>query len=118
MVAFLSARGGELLGVRTVPRTDACRHEPAMWVVCRGEVDRSNVEDFGSALARIDLDETRTVHVHVSDLEFIDVGGLRLLADFARAVRRSGLTFRTCEAPPVMRRAARIMGLQDELGLS
>jgi anti-anti-sigma factor len=118
VVAFLSARGGSLLGVRTVAGADTCRHEQAIWVVCRGEVDRSNVEDFGSALARVDLDGTASLHVHVADLAFIDVGGLRLLAEFARAVRRSGVTYRTCEARPGLRRAARIMGLQDELGLS
>jgi anti-anti-sigma factor len=118
VVAFLSARGGELLGVRTVAGSDACGREQAMWVVCRGEVDRSNVEDFGSALARIDLEGASSVHVHVSDLEFIDVGGLRLLAGFAQSVRSSGRTFRVCEARPGLRRAARIMDLQDELGLS
>jgi anti-anti-sigma factor len=118
VVAFLSARGGSLLGVRTLPDPDACRLEPATVVVCRGEVDRSNVEDFGSALARIDLDGSTCLHVHVAELEFIDVGGLALLAELARSVRSTGRTFRTCEARPGLRRAAAIMGLEDDLGLT
>lgn len=117
MVSFLSARGGALLGVRTVADVP-CRSDRVTVVLCRGEVDRSNVEDFRGALARIELGTTTSVHAHVSGLDFIDVGGLRVLADFARAVRDSGRTFRTCEARPGLRRAARVMGLQDDLDLA
>jgi anti-anti-sigma factor len=86
-------------------------------VVIHGEVDIANVNHLEAALTGIPLDRARSVYLDASDLEFFDVAALRRLIVFARLVKQAGRNITTCGAPPMLHDVARMLGLQDDLGL-
>jgi anti-anti-sigma regulatory factor len=81
------------VGFRVVHAGDAWR--------IRGEVDMTSSAAFGQAIA-VALTGPGAVRLDVSELRFIDVSGLRALADAARG---SGRRVRVEGARPVLRRA-------------
>jgi anti-anti-sigma factor len=86
-------------------------------ITLRGEVDFASSSDLETALAAIELDGSRQVQLHISDLDFVDVAGLRQLTAFARDLRESGYDVATHGAQPVVAEMARLAGVDDDLGL-
>ena len=85
-------------------------------VIC-GEADFANVHRLDATLTSIELDGTKSVRIDASDLAFFDATTLRCLTDFAHMVKRTGRDITTCGATPLLRDVARMLELQDELGL-
>lgn len=86
-------------------------------IAIQGEADIANVNHLDAALTGIQFDGTRSVQIDASDLDFFDVAVLRRLIVFAQWVKRTGRDVTTCGAPPLLHDVARMLGLQDDLGL-
>lgn len=102
----------------TCLRVETITRESAAWVIIHGEADLANLEHLEDALARVELNDAKWVHLHVSDLDFIDVATLSRLTAFAQWVRQTGRDIATCGARPMLQKMARILGYQTDLGLS
>lgn len=98
-------------------RVETVHHDDAAWVVFYGEADIATLEHLEEALARVVLDGTKSVHLHVADLDFADVATLRRLSVFVRQAKRAGHDVQTCGASPTLRKVARLMSLHDDLRL-
>lgn len=85
------------------------------WIVMQGEADVSNLERLSSALASIRLDDVDAMHIHVHDLDFIDVAAFRQLTTFTKHVKQTGRAVMTYGAHPIVRRMAQILRTQDQL---
>jgi anti-anti-sigma factor len=70
-----------------------------------GEVDITNVSAFRSSLQQTGHAPGDVVDLDVRGLHFIDVGGLRAIAQFARTLGRDGRRLRLRNARPIHRRA-------------
>lgn len=99
-------------------RVETLRDGQAVRVIIRGEVDIANVERLEAALAGIELGGPRSVHMHVADLDFCDLAGLRQITAFARRATEAGHEIRTCGAKPILHRVACLMSVEHELGLA
>jgi anti-anti-sigma factor len=109
----------ESLDLQRAPLDVRTRQSPrAVWISLRGESDISNRGDLDGALNSLELEGVESVHLHVAGLDFCDVAGLRLLRAFAADMRRAGRKFVTCGATPVLRRLARLLEAEHELGLT
>jgi ABC-type transporter Mla MlaB component len=83
----------------------------------RGEADIATAAKLDSALQAVQLAQHQSVHLHVGELGFADVGTLCQLATFARRARGAGHTVMTCRAKPTLRRVTQSLGIHHELGL-
>jgi anti-anti-sigma factor len=99
------------LRIETVDRSDAT------WVVLCGEADIATLQQLEFALTRIQLRGVRSVHFHVTALDFADAATLRQLTMFARQAQQSGHEVRTCGASPTLRKIAGLLRIQADLGL-
>jgi anti-anti-sigma factor len=99
-------------------RVDTVKGEDIAWVVLQGEADISTLRDLEVALEHVELDDTRSVHLHVTELEFADAATIRRLTAFARQVRRAGHDVKTCGASPTLRKVAHLLHVHDDLGLA
>lgn len=99
-------------------RVETITSDGITWVILRGESDIAVVEDLATALAHIELDGSKFVHLHLHDLAFADSATLRELFLFARQVKRAGRDVQTCGASPTLHQVARVLGVHDELGMS
>jgi anti-anti-sigma factor len=86
-------------------------------ILIQGEADIANVDHLDAALRAIALDGAKSVLVDASGLAFFDVAALRCLTTFAHTVKQNAHDFTTCGAPPMLHDVARMLELQDELGL-
>lgn len=103
--------GGDTLRIAIVTQ-----HNTAS-VTLEGEADIASLANLRSALASPELDGAPSVHLHASGLRFCDVATLLELAEFARRSKTSGHVVTTIGAPPMVQKMARIMGVEDDLGL-
>jgi anti-anti-sigma regulatory factor len=87
-------------------------------IAIHGEADVADVDQLDATLTGIQLDGTTSVRLDASDLAFFDVAVLRCLTSFAQRVKKSGRDVSTCGAPPLLADVARVLDLQEELGLS
>ena len=87
-----------------------------VWVTVVGEADLFSREVLRTGLAAVPLQGVESVHLHVGELTFVDVGCLRELSRFAVRVRSTGRRVLTCQARPVLVRAATVLSLQETLG--
>jgi anti-anti-sigma factor len=99
------------LRVETITNGDTIR------ILIHGEVDMANVDHLDTGLTAIPLDGIKTVLLDASDLAFVDVAGLRRLMIFAQLMKQTGRAITTCGTTPMLRKMARLLELQDELGL-
>jgi anti-anti-sigma factor len=81
----------------------------------RGEVDMATVAAFERALER-GLDTERDLVVDLSELTFIDVAGLRVLAVAADRLGREGRRLILTRPNPNVIRLLRLAGLGDHIG--
>lgn len=86
-------------------------------VVIHGEADVADVNHLDAALTRIQLDGTRSVQIDAYNLDFFDVAVLRRLILFTQRVKQTGRDITTRGATPMLHVVARMLGLQDDLGL-
>jgi anti-anti-sigma factor len=92
--------------------------ENVAWIMIQGEADTANLEQLEAALTGIELNGQKTVHIDVSDLDFIDVPALRRLTSFAMQLRQSGHDVMTRGAPPLLQEVAHILNVRETLGLT
>lgn len=88
----------------------------AVSVSIGGEVDVSNHEQLGAALAAIPHDGPAVVHLRLADLTFCDLHCLRQLVGFARRVRDTGRQVLVHDANGSILRVAQLLGADDDLG--
>ena len=112
MTVTVDPVGVQRLEIKSVKR------ENTAWVVLRGEADIATLEDLQAALARIELSDIDSVHLHLPDLDFADVATLRQLTLFARQARHAGRDITTCGAKPILRKVAHLLGFHDDLRFS
>lgn len=86
-------------------------------ILIRGEADAGSLDLLEAALDRIVLDTRPTICIDLSELDFVDVPALRLLGSFMARVRRSGHAVTAVGARPALRRTARLLDPEGELGL-
>ena len=86
-------------------------------VSCGEVLDISRVGEFYTELTMI-LNEEKPIEIDASLLERIDISGLQVLLAFYQKVKSSGLDINWCNPSESMLRAATLVGLQDQLGLS
>lgn len=98
-------------------RVETINNEEAARIIIHGEADIANVEHLKVALAGIQLDGAKSVHIDVSELEFFDVAALRQLAAFARRVKQTGSDIALQGAQPLLYEVASTLRIHDELGL-
>ena len=107
-----ASRRTRQLHIDTVNDPSTC-----VWLLLRGEADIATAAELDTALEAVHLGEHQSVHLHVGELEFVDVATLRQLTLFARRAREAGHTVMTCRAELTLRRVAELLGIQDELGV-
>ena len=98
-------------------RVETITNGETLRILIHGEADIANVDHLDAALAGIELDGTKSVHLDASDLAFFDVAALRCLLVFAQSLSETGRDLTTCGATPMLHAVARMLELQDELGL-
>lgn len=99
-------------------RVETVHREDAFWLVLRGEADIATLEQLEDALAHVELDRAKPVHLHLTDLDFADVATLRELTNFARQAKQAGHDIKTCGATPTLRKVALLLSLHQDLGIS
>jgi anti-anti-sigma factor len=98
-------------------RIETIKGEGIAWVILQGEADISTLRDLEAALEHVELNGAKSVHLHVTDLDFADAATIRRLTIFARRARRTGHHIKTCGASPTLHKVARLLRVQDDLGL-
>lgn len=99
-------------------RIETIKREDIAWVILQGEADIATLRDLEAALEHVELDGVKSVHLHVSELDFADAATIRRLTAFAKQAKRTGHDIKTCGAKPAFRKITRLFEVQDDLGLS
>lgn len=99
-------------------RVETVKREDVAWVILQGEADLATLQELEAALTRVQLDDTKAVHLHLARLTFADVASLRQLTMFARSAKQAGRDIRTCGANPTLRKVARLLEVHEDLGLA
>jgi anti-anti-sigma factor len=94
------------------------QHDSVARVVLRGEADISTLEQLDAALDLAKLHRIRALQLQVSELTFADAAAIRRLTLFASQARQTGRRVETCGANPTLRKVARLLNVQGELGLA
>src|SRR5512139_1177185 len=97
-------------------RIKTIKGEDIAWVILQGEADIATLEDLQAALEHVELDCAKSVHLHMSELDFADVATVRRLTIFAKQAKQTGHRIKTCGASPTVRKVARLLEVQDDLG--
>ena len=84
----------------------------------RGEADNTTHGYLRAALSAVDLDGVDAVQVRLTDLTFCDAGAFRVLHVFALEVTHAGRHLSMHGAGRLLRKTARILGLEHQLGLT
>lgn len=92
-------------------------HRCSMWVELRGDADLDTEGDVASALRDVQLADGQSVHLHLAQLQFVDIRTMRLLSQFACRARTGGHAVLTCRPPARLRNLAQLLGLQEDLGI-
>lgn len=90
-----------------VPDGDRCR------LVLRGELDLASAPLLEAALREAEHSGVRHVELDLSDLEFIDSTGLRLLISASQAAESNGHTFALRGRNPRVQRLFELTGTGD-----
>jgi anti-sigma B factor antagonist len=79
------------------------------------DLDRTNVWELTAAIIRCEKVHPPRVVVDLGRLVFIDVAGLRALADAARRARRCGFGFALANPSVPVARVLHLVGLENSL---
>ena len=86
-------------------------------VSCGEVLDIARVGEFYTELTMI-LNEEKPIEIDASQLERIDISGLQVLLAFYQKVKSSGFDINWSNPSESMLRSAKLVGLQEQLGLS
>lgn len=86
-------------------------------VVLAGELDLAGAEDLEQAIAEARA-SGRPLTVDLTNLEFIDSSGLRVLLGLHNAATREGFEYRLIAGPPQVHRAFALCGLDQTLAFA
>ena len=81
----------------------------------RGELDVSEVQTVDDELAPVIARTDRDVTIDVENLQFIDVGGLNLLARTAGTLTEAGRVLRLRAPSPILVRMLQVTGLDEHV---
>ena len=81
----------------------------------RGELDVSEVQTVDDELAPVIARTDRDVTIDVEDLQFIDVGGLNLLARTAGTLTAADRVLRLRAPSPILVRMLQVTGLDEHV---
>jgi anti-anti-sigma factor len=82
-----------------------------------GEIDVSNVDEFGQRMSECMVDSCRVLMMNTAGLTFIDSSGLRVIVEAAKHMRDRDGQLVIKDPPPILRRIIDVSGLTDFLGL-
>jgi anti-anti-sigma factor len=84
----------------------------------RGEIDLSNADAIFSTLARAGASAPDGVIVDLSEVEYLDSAGVRLLFRLARALGEANRTLRTVvPGDATIRRVLELANMQEQIGV-
>ena len=86
-------------------------------VSCGEVLDIARVSEFYTELTMI-LNEEKPIEIDASQLERIDISGIQVLLAFYQKVKSSGFDISWSNPSESMLRSAKLVGLQEQLGLS
>ncbi len=93
---------------------DVVEEPPCLILRLRGELDFACLEELGSDTGLSSGDVTE-VHVHLDELEFCDVAGLRAVHRLCVAHTEAGRDVKVLGARPYFRKIAKITGLVPQV---
>lgn len=86
-------------------------------LVVEGDVDFRSLETFTQAIAAAIETDARDVHVDLSGLNFIEVSGMRVLADAARRLSQQDRRLVLHGLAPHLRPVLQVVGWYDSSGV-
>ena len=87
------------------------------YVTLGGEFDLAGVEQFDSAIGKLEANAPQTLVIDLSELEFMDSSGLRALVMADQRARQRERRLAIVPGPPSVRRVFEITRLDDRLDL-
>ena len=90
---------------------------PVLCIAIQGELDLS-CSNLLEAVTAVDLADVTDVSIILTDLDFCDVAGLRLIAQLHDQHRREGRRVHFVDPPRCVRRIAELAGRSDLLTAS
>lgn len=87
------------------------------YIVLQGEADLATLADLEAALDCAPLEQVKSIHLHVKELDFVDATTMRRLTVFAKRARQNGRQVTTCGADSTFRLLARLLRARRDLGL-
>jgi anti-sigma B factor antagonist len=87
------------------------------YVTLGGEFDLAGVEQFDSAVRKLEANAPQTLVIDLSTLDFMDSSGLRALVMADQRARQVGRRLAIVPGPPSVRRVFEITQLDDRLDL-
>jgi anti-anti-sigma factor len=82
-----------------------------------GEFDLAAIEQFESAIGKLEANEPETLVIDLSELDFMDSSGLRALVMADQRARQRGRRLAIVPGPPSVRRVFEITQLHERLDL-
>ena len=86
-------------------------------VSCGEVLDIARVSEFYTELTMI-LNEEKPIEIDASQLERVDISGIQVLLAFYQKVKSSGFDISWSNPSESILRSAKLVGLQEQLGLS
>lgn len=83
-----------------------------------GEIDVSNVEDFGQGVAECLQTSCRVLSMNMAGLTFIDSSGLRVIVETVKKMKEREGELRITDPPAILRRIVEVSGLSEFLGIT
>lgn len=84
----------------------------------KGEIDVSNVEEFGRNVDECLRTSCRVVSMDMAGLTFIDSSGLRIIVEANKRLRERDGQLVIKDPPAILRRIVEVSGLTDFFGLT
>jgi anti-anti-sigma factor len=85
-------------------RIDTVVDDDSARIALHGELDRSTLLPLARELLEVERRGTLAVVLDLTDLSFVDVGGLKLILEAARRLRAAGRQLTIANPPPFARR--------------
>jgi anti-anti-sigma factor len=99
----------------TPVHADFERHDGTIVVIATGEIDLGCAEAFEALLRGLLGYTTRRLVLDLSDVCFMDSGGLHCLLEVQRASRAAGVEFLLVPGPPQVQQVFEITGTDETL---
>ena len=83
-----------------------------------GEIDVSNVEEFGQGVAECLQSSCRVLSMNMAGLTFIDSSGLRVIVETVKKMKEREGELLITHPPAILRRIVEVSGLSEFLGIA